>query len=79
MTDEPESDLKRELGQSIARIMRDYGLTPLDLAKDHESFLRFESIMRGDVIDIPYITLSRCAGEVQMRINPDIKTIEDDW
>ncbi len=79
MTEEPGDDMKRELAQSIARIMKDHGLTPLDMAKDHESFLRFESIVRVDVDDIEYITLSRCAGAVQMRINPDIKTIKDDW
>ncbi|NTE63940.1 hypothetical protein G6L68_25245 [Agrobacterium fabrum] len=79
MTEEPGDHLKRELGQSIARIIREHGLTPLHLAKDHESLLRFESIMRGDVDDIPYITLSRSAGAVQMAINPEIKTIEDDW
>lgn len=79
MTEESGNDLKRELAQSIARTMGEHGLTPLDMAKDHESILRFESIVRGDVDDIPFITLSRCAGAVQMRVNPDMKTIEHDW
>jgi len=76
MTEQWEGARKRELAQSIAKMMQEHGLTPLHLAHDMESQARFESILRGDVELFPYITLLRCSYAVHNLISP-LKVIDD--
>lgn len=59
---------KRSLAAEIWTILKDHGLTPLHLADDAESHARYESILRGDVELVPYITLLRAGAAVKKAI-----------
>ncbi|NKK58800.1 hypothetical protein GFM44_23155 [Rhizobium leguminosarum bv. viciae] len=73
-----EDDLRIGWAAEMMEMMTAKGLTPLHLADDQESLLRYQLVLAGDVLDIPGITLLRMFSKVRQYGEPPLLVIEDD-
>ncbi|MBY3314765.1 hypothetical protein [Rhizobium laguerreae] len=73
-----EDDMRIGWAVEMAEMMATKGLTPLHLADDHESLLRYQLVLAGDVLDIPGITLLRMLSKIRGYGEPPRQVMEDD-
>lgn len=62
----------------MQELISEKALTPLHLADDHESLLRWQLVLAGDVDSIPGITLLKMYSKVKHHGEPPLLTISDD-
>lgn len=74
-----EGDARAVWAAEMTEMMAAKGLTPLHLADDHESLLRYQLVLAGDVESIPGITLLRMMSKVRRYGEPPMQTMDSDW